>query len=474
VGVASAVSIMNIVMPAGVGRDAVYVLVGLSSVVALVVGVRLHRPIRRAPWYWMTAGNALWVAGDALYSWYADVLHIEPFPSLADALYLSGYPLVAVGIALLIRARRSNDDWGGVIDSTIVTVGLGLVCWVFLMRPTVLESSDPLLARLIGLAYPLSDVLLLALLARLVFAPGARTVAFRLLTVALVLTLVADGAFNIISLVSDYEAAPLDLVWLVSYISWGAAALHPSMRTLSEPAPERDVPFTRRRLAALAAASLTSPGTLAAQLLLGVSLDGWAIVISSVVLFLLVVSRMGGLLTRLQVQATQLAALARTDGMTGLPNRRSGDEELVRVCRRAAADHQPVAVAMLDLDHFKVFNDTYGHQAGDRLLAEAATVWRSALAGTDVLARYGGEEFMLIMPLRDARDAVALVDSLRAITPAGQSCSAGVAVWDHQEPAAQALHRADLAMYRAKRAGRDRVVSAEHDQRLTEPATGHG
>jgi diguanylate cyclase (GGDEF)-like protein len=290
----------------------------------------------------------------------------------------------------------------------------------------------------------------------------------------LVLTLLADGAFNVITLVSDYEAAPLDLVWLLSYIAWGAAAMHPSMRLLSEPAPEREVPFTRRRLLALAAASLASPGTLAAQLMLGVSLDGWAVVISSLVLFLLVVARMGGLLNRLQLQATQLAALARTDGLTGLPNRRTGDEELSRACRRAAADGHAVSVAMLDLDHFKDFNDTYGHQAGDRLLVEAATRWRAALAGTDVLARYGGEEFMLIMPFRDAGDAVTLVDSLRAITPAGQTFSAGVAAWEHEEPTAQALHRADLAMYRAKRSGRDRVVSADHDHQLTEPVTGHG
>lgn len=334
------------------------------------------------------------------------------------------------------------------------------------MRPTVLETSEPLLARVIGLAYPLFDVMLLGMLARLVFAPGARTAAFRLLTIAIVVTLLGDGIFDVVTLVSDEELAALDALWLLGYVAWGAAALHPSMRRLSEPAPERDVPFTRRRLLALAAASLTSPGTLAAQLVLGVSLDGWAVVVSSDVLFLLVVARMGGLLTRLQVQATQLAALARTDGLTGLPNRRTGDAELVRASRRAAADGHPVSVAMLDLDRFKVFNDTYGHQAGDQLLVEAATAWRSGLADTDVLARYGGEEFMVIMPRRDADEAVTLVTSLRALTPAGQSFSAGVATWDDTEATAQTLHRADVALYVAKRSGRDRVVSAERDQQL--------
>jgi diguanylate cyclase (GGDEF)-like protein len=459
-------ALTNIALPAGMLRDGLYSLVGLSSVVATYVGVRLHRPIRRAPWFWMMGGLALWVVGDTLWSVFEDILHIDPFPSVADVLYLAGYPLVAAGVILLIRARRSGDDWGGVVDSSIVTVGLGLVCWVFLMRPTVLESGDPLLDRLIGLAYPLFDVLLLGMLARLVFAPGARTVAYRLLSAGVVLTLVGDGVFDVVTLVSSYEATALDAVWLLGYAFWGAAALHPSMRLLSEPVPQRDVPFTRRRLAALAAASLTSPGTLAAQLLLGVSLDGWAVVISSVVLFLLVVARMGGLLTRLQVQATQLAALARTDGLTGLPNRRTGDAELSRSCQRAEADGHPLSVAMLDLDHFKAFNDTYGHQAGDRLLVEAAHSWATGLSSTDVLARYGGEEFMVIMPRRDADEALELIDSLRGLTPAGQTFSGGVATWDGTEPSAEALHRADVAMYVAKRSGRDRVVGAERDEHL--------
>jgi diguanylate cyclase (GGDEF)-like protein len=473
VAVAGVVSVGVIALPGGLGRDALYSVVGISSLLALAAGIRLHQPVRRSPWHWMLAGNVAWVLGDVMYAWYEDVLHIEPFPSYADVAYLAGYPLAAIGIGQLIRARRSSLDWGGIIDSTIVTVGLGMVCWVFLMRPTVLESSDPLLTRVIGLAYPLFDVLLLGMLARLVFAPGARTAAFRLLTLGLVLTLVADGTFNIITLVSEYEAAPLDLVWSLSYVTWGAAALHPSMRLLSEPAPEREVPFTRRRLAALAVASLASPGTLAAQLLLGMTLDAWAVVISSLVLFLLVVARMGGLLTRLQLQADQLAALARTDGLTGLPNRRSGDEELSRACQRAAADGHPLSVAMLDLDHFKVFNDTYGHQAGDRLLVEASTAWRCGLSPLDVLARYGGEEFMLIMPFRDSPDAIALVGLLRSLTPAGQTFSAGVSTWDGTEPSAQALHRADLAMYVAKRSGRDCVVPAEPEQRVMEPTSAH-
>ena len=88
---------------------------------------------------------------------------------------------------------------------------------------------------------------------------------------------------------------------------------------------------------------------------------------------------------------------------------------------------------MLDLDHFKAYNDRRGHQAGDGLLREAAVAWRTALRPYDILARYGGEEFSVILPGCDVADAVVLVERLRAFTPEGESCSAGIAEWDGEE-----------------------------------------
>jgi diguanylate cyclase (GGDEF)-like protein len=119
-----------------------------------------------------------------------------------------------------------------------------------------------------------------------------------------------------------------------------------------------------------------------------------------------------------------------------------------------------VCVAMIDLDRFKRFNDELGHQAGDRLLKEAAAAWRSELRSTDTLARYGGEEFAALLPGCDPDQGVRLLERLRAATPAGQTCSAGVASWDGTEDAAALVARADAALYEAKSAGRDRVVTA--------------
>ncbi len=153
----------------------------------------------------------------------------------------------------------------------------------------------------------------------------------------------------------------------------------------------------------------------------------------------------------------ELERLARTDELTGLPNRRDWEERLPSELARSARAEQSLCVAMLDLDRFKDYNDKRGHQAGDRLLTDAAAAWLAVLRPYDVLARYGGEEFSLMLPDVESDDAVALIERLRAATPDGEACSAGVAEWDGQESAEDLVGRADAALYAAKRAGRDRV-----------------
>ena len=156
----------------------------------------------------------------------------------------------------------------------------------------------------------------------------------------------------------------------------------------------------------------------------------------------------------------RLERMAHTDDLTGLINRRAWDHELEREIGRARRTGSPLAVAMLDLDLFKEYNDRHGHQAGDRVLREAASAWRTVLRDTDLLARYGGEEFAVALPGCDLEHAGFLVDRLREVTPAGQSCSAGLAFWDGEEVADRLLGRADTALYEAKQRGRDRTVVA--------------
>jgi diguanylate cyclase (GGDEF)-like protein/PAS domain S-box-containing protein len=156
----------------------------------------------------------------------------------------------------------------------------------------------------------------------------------------------------------------------------------------------------------------------------------------------------------------RLERMAHTDDLTGLVNRRAWDAALEREVARARRDNEPLAVAMLDLDRFKEYNDRHGHQAGDRVLREAASAWRAVLRESDLLARYGGEEFAVALPGCDLGRAEELVDRLREVTPAEQSCSAGLACWDGAESADHLLGRADSALYDAKQAGRNRTVVA--------------
>jgi diguanylate cyclase (GGDEF)-like protein len=149
----------------------------------------------------------------------------------------------------------------------------------------------------------------------------------------------------------------------------------------------------------------------------------------------------------------ELTDEAQTDGLTGLPNRRSWEAHLDRF----ASDDRQLAIAILDLDHFKEFNDSYGHPAGDRLLKETSAAWRDQLRIGDVLARIGGEEFGVLLPDCDVETAEEVIDRLRRCVTHQRSCSAGLTVRDPGERAESAVARADQALYEAKAEGRNRV-----------------
>jgi diguanylate cyclase (GGDEF)-like protein len=159
---------------------------------------------------------------------------------------------------------------------------------------------------------------------------------------------------------------------------------------------------------------------------------------------------------RLQLQ---LGMMARTDALTGLPNRRAWDEALDRELAMANRTSAPVCVALLDLDRFKEFNDLNGHSAGDTHLKEAAAVWRDRLRSADLIARYGGEEFAVLLTATDALQAQEIIETLRACVPSQETVSAGIAEWDGVESGAELLIRADRALYAAKRNGRNRTIA---------------
>lgn len=424
-----------------------------------VVRARLRRPW---PWRLLVAGFTAWFVGDCSWALEALLLGRERSPAWADAFYLVGYASLLAGVLALVRTRSGARDPAAVLDATIVTVGAAVPTWVFVIAPLGDTHLGPL-GTVVTALIPMLNLFLLAVLARLLATRGARTGAYRRLVWALLVVMGADAVFyaGIFLRGADFASVWVDAAWMAGYVLVSAAARHPSMAALTEPPPRQERPPGRRRLVALALASCLPGATLAA--------DGWhdgqvawePAAVGCVVLSLLALARMSGLLEQVRVQAVQLSALARVDGLTGVPNRRTWDHELSRACAASRDTGEPLALGIVDLDHFKRFNDERGHQAGDRLLREAASAWADRLeAHGGLLCRYGGEEFAVLLPGRGSDEACAVLDELRWLTPSGQTFSAGVAVWDPRTDPGEAVRAADAALYEAKRAGRDRVVAA--------------
>lgn len=182
--------------------------------------------------------------------------------------------------------------------------------------------------------------------------------------------------------------------------------------------------------------------------------------------------RTRGQLDAMHAELERAQALAVSDPLTGLPNRRALDGALAREIARARRQQTSLCLAVLDVDHFKRINDTHGHAVGDRALQHLAVTLKAAVRETDVLARFGGEEFVLVLPDTALVGAEFTMNRLLRTmqrTPLSHdgneitvAFSAGLAEWQPDEDAEIIVRRADQAMYRAKSAGRGQVMVAEN------------
>ena len=221
----------------------------------------------------------------------------QPFPSFVDAIYIAMYPVLAIGLLLLARSRVPGGDRASLIDAVTVTLGVWLVSWTFLIGPNFRGTGD-LLPRLTAAAYPLGDVLLLAMLAHLWSAGGFHNAAGRLLAIGAVGALVSDSIYGLANLHTSWnwsDGNPVDIGWIVFYACWGAAALHPSMRELGAPRPAARPRTTRARLMLLAAVSLIGPALLLGESFFGNPIDAPMVAVVAGVMFLLVLICMAGL-----------------------------------------------------------------------------------------------------------------------------------------------------------------------------------
>ena len=448
-----------------------YDAIGASAVVVALVAIRRWRPDRILPWLLMAAGQALFVAGDLAWNYY-EFAGEDPFPSVADALYLAGYPFMAFGLYLLIRRRVAGGDRSGLLDAAILTTAVAILSWTFFMQPQVAAAELDPLALAITLSYPIADLLLIGVAMGLLTTPGARTTSFRLMGASLVLLLVADQIYAVQAMDETYLSGNwVDSLYLGAYLLFGAAVAHPSMQRLTDPHPVVVTWLGPVRLICLAAAMVTGPllVTFGPNAVEGVAV----IAAGTALLSLLVLLRLVGLVGLLErdvaarrVLEAKLSYQAFHDPLTGLANRRQFVERAEAALK---GRHQAgsLAALFLDLDDFKTVNDSLGHAAGDEMLVAVGERIRSGIRDTDMAARLGGDEFgILLIDIPDASFASTVSSRLLALldapvevadTTVTVGASIGIAVdTEAMTDVDDLLGDADVAMYQAKAKGKGR------------------
>ena len=302
---------------------------GLYGVFGIVAGIRIHRPQTRPAWWSFAAGLLLFWMGDLYTYSYPKLFHADvPFPSIGDAIYLAVYPVLMAGLLVLVRRRNQRADGPGAIDSVIMTVGLSLVSGIVLIAPYIHDHTLTLLPKLVSIAYPMGDIILLAAGIRLAVDAGKRRPAFYLLIASIITLLSTDFVYGIFTLNNTYDHQLwMDAGWIFFYLLWGAAALHPSMHELSEVESDRQPRFTWLRLVLLVGATLIAP---ALEIIKVVPTRNWDLLFvigASAVLFSLVVARMTGLVRQREKSVARERAAERGGWPAGGGDRAAGDPD---------------------------------------------------------------------------------------------------------------------------------------------------
>jgi diguanylate cyclase (GGDEF)-like protein/PAS domain S-box-containing protein len=302
----------------------VYNIIGASSPLMIIAAILVRKPKQRTPWILFALGQAFFITGDVLaYHWtgfYQAFFHhwaifgdgTLPYPGPADAFYIAVYPCLAFGLYLLIRSRNPRRSWATTIDSAMIGIGVGTLSWIFLVSPNF-QAGLPFLQELTSMAYPLGDLLLITVAIRLAVGAGKKVPAFFTMMISVIALFGTDAIYGW-TLLGDHPYTPgngpLEIGWIAFYVLWATAALQPSMHDLSEQVPDVDARFTRSRLTLLGAASLLAP---AAELFQHFhdpkTIDLPVEIGATVVLFVLVLMRMAGLLTREERSAKREKAL---------------------------------------------------------------------------------------------------------------------------------------------------------------------
>jgi diguanylate cyclase (GGDEF)-like protein len=467
-------------LPGAAAKDFGYSMIGVASVVCVLIGLHIHQPRDRRCWQFIAAGNLCFVLGDAVFDIYQFVLHQPvPLPSVADVLYLAGYPFIFRGVTRLTQVQghpAAREDYA---DAAIISIGALALSWHFLMGSDANNATMDTLGKLVTLAYPVMDIAILFVVIRgLMFGIAWRPV-HRLLAGSLFSMLVGDFIYDVLTQHGSYSTGnPVDAGWLIGYVLVASGALHPSVADLLDES-SRPSALDQRRLPLVALAGLVSPTILLVSTLLAKPVDVAVLAVLSIALFGLVVARMWWLFSRLARQAHDLVAAlsgqgaleaelrhqAFHDALTGLANRALLHDRVERALAASPRVEGVVALCFCDLDGFKTINDSLGHGVGDEVLTAVAKRLTSIVRPGDTVARLGGDEFAVLMENVEHPDIAAtiaqrIVSAVREpIELDGRridlSASVGLAIAGPLMTTEQLLSEADSAMYAAKTAGKN-------------------
>jgi two-component system cell cycle response regulator len=462
--------------------DVIYVLPHVLAFAMALWAMRQASGPHRRLWAAMACAIPLWIGGEAVVSTYHLLGKEPPFPSVADAFFLSFYLVLIATFLTALRPALVIRSWKAVLDASVLASSVGYVGWFALIEPQV--TSDRSLATVVGIAYPLLDVAMLTILVSLTLASFHRPpLSLLLLTGAIVTGAMTDCALTYVSLHSETpELSWLKIGWETEALLLCAAALAAVRASNATPGPAtsdlRDQGLTVVLGGVAATLIAVCVEVISHQEFEIGSVVAAFYVVAAIALRLFMTSReREQIAIALERSLHEQQRIANTDELTGLRNRRFADLRLQERTGDESANASEIGVLVLDLDHFKEINDSHGHPVGDDVLRLCADRLVAVSRSGDVVARYGGEEFLVV--LHDApRDGLkAIAERFRASIAEepfdigdDQPIIVTTSVGGASMPADAAtltdlLRIADRALYTAKSMGRNRVqIAARGDE----------
>lgn len=447
----------------------------LVSLGAMVVAVSLRRPSKRWPWMAIAGALALFIVGAVARSQMQIIGNLGADRALApDLIVLPGYLTLGIGLyGFTKRGSPSSEPRSGLLlDALIAALALATVAWVFAIQPALFSLGLPPWTKIFFTAYPSMSIFLVVMTLRIVFDPATERVpAFRFMLAAMICMYIGDTLYAFADFrVASIPRTLLDLPYTFAYLCAAATALHPSMTQLSRPRLVEHAPISRVRVA-LVAVALLIPALLTVRQNQAGGADRIALFVLITGLTTAAVLRLVQTMHTAHRSQQRLAYQASHDSLTGLPNRRAMEEQLSRLLSKATVTEANVALLYLDLDRFKLVNDTLSHRHGDALLVAVAQRLRENVRPVDMVTRIGGDEFMIVLDhVLNVSQALELANRLRVClrapfvvngTELYVSASVGLAFASGEDRGASAeilVRDADTALYQAKDAGRDVVA----------------